>query len=88
MMNSERALRWCSAANNWEEFSGRVVSAAEKVDLSFLSGCRLQDIDETSTFIDWRYATSANKLTVICAFNFTDGSTLSGVKYHKGIHPV
>ena len=48
MMNSERALRWCSAANNWEEFSGRVVSAAEKVDLSFLSGCRLQDIDETA----------------------------------------
>ena len=58
-MNAESALRWCSTANDWAEFSSRVVTAAEKVDLSFLSHSKLCDIDEANTFIDWRYAMSA-----------------------------
>lgn len=53
-MNAESALRWCSAANDWIEFSRRVVTAAEEVDLSLISSCQLQDIEEASTFIDWR----------------------------------
>ena len=60
VMNAESALRWCSAANDWVEFSRRTVTAAEKIDLSFISSCKLQHIDETTTFIDWRYAMSTN----------------------------
>ena len=54
VMTAESALRWCSSASGWDEFSSRALSAGEKVDL-FLSQATLKHIDEASDLIDWRY---------------------------------
>ena len=51
VMTAESALRWCSSASGWDEFSARTLRAGEKVDL-FLS--ELKDIDEASDLIDCR----------------------------------
>ena len=36
----------------WEDFSERVAVAAEKVDLSGLSQCKVQYVDEVADIID------------------------------------
>ena len=54
VMTAESALRWCSSASGWVEFSARTLRAGEKVDLLFLSEAELKDIDEASDLIDWR----------------------------------
>lgn len=53
-MTSEQALRWCSDTNVWSEFGTRVMEAAEKVDLSFLSSSHITTIEEVNGSIDWR----------------------------------
>lgn len=53
-MTAESALRWCSSTDEWIEFSQRVTECAKRVNLSFLSRCKLQNIDEAGDLIDWR----------------------------------
>ena len=53
-MTAESALRWCSSASGWDEFSARTLRAGEKVDIVFLSEAELKEIDEASDLIDWR----------------------------------
>ena len=55
VMDAEQALRWCSAADDWHEFSQRVLEAIQAVNLSFLSDGAVQDVDNVQSFIDWRY---------------------------------
>ena len=43
-MSAESALRWCATAKKWEDFSERVAVAAEKVDLSSLSQCKVDEV--------------------------------------------
>ena len=47
-MTAEGALRWCSSTYNWIEFSQRVTEyyCARRVNLSILSRCKLQNLDE------------------------------------------
>lgn len=54
VMDAESALKWCEAANDWVKFSGQALTAAESVNISFLSKAKLNSIDEAHTYIDWR----------------------------------
>ena len=53
-VSSEQALKWCSDADAWSEFGARVLEAAEKVDLSYLSNSHISAIEEVNESIDWR----------------------------------
>lgn len=53
-MTSEQALRWCSGTTVWSEFESRVMEAAERVDVSFLSTSHIVTIKDVSMGkIDW-----------------------------------
>ena len=55
-MDAEQALRWCSAADDWNLFSEQVFKAKEIVDVTFLASAAVKDIDNVRNCIDWRFA--------------------------------
>lgn len=54
-VTAKDALKALKRKKHWEEFVGQAMEIGRKTDLSFISECQIQSIEDVNDKIDWRY---------------------------------